>query len=81
MGVYEGARRMQQAGRWMIFIPLTVCLLFAGASVALTFTGASNFFALGIVPLLLSLEVPGATLWLAGWIVEGFAQGSDKDNH
>jgi hypothetical protein len=71
---------MQLAGKWMVFLPLTVSLLFAAASVALTFSGASNFFALGIIPLLFSLEVPGVALWLAGWIVEGFAQNPDQND-
>jgi hypothetical protein len=78
MNVAEGARRMQQAGRWMVLIPLGASLLFVGSFLVLAYLPAGaevhGFGVLGIVPLLMSIEIPGAALWLAGWIVEGFAQ-------
>jgi hypothetical protein len=70
---------MQAAGRWMVFIPLTISLLFMGVTLVLVYLpGSDRFHGMGMlefVPVLVPIALPGAGLWLAGWIVEGF----DKD--
>jgi hypothetical protein len=81
MNVDEGARRMQQAGRWMVFIPLTIAFLFIACASVAPFLGASGSMTFNILPLLFFLSLPGAALWLAGWIVEGFAQRSGRNDH
>jgi hypothetical protein len=74
MNIHEAARRMRKAGRWMILIPVGLALLLVGREVVYGFYHLGNgglypgIF--GLVP----LTVPGALLWLAGWIVEGFAE-------
>jgi hypothetical protein len=73
MNVQEGARRMRQAGEWMVTIPLGIVLVLC------TIAALVNLRVLVILwPFLLSvsasLAIPGGLLWLAGWIVEGFAQ-------
>lgn len=82
MNIAEGARRMQTAGRWMVFIPLTLSLLFMGVSLVIAYLpGSDRFHGFGmleVVPVLLPIALPGAALWLAGWIVEGF--GKDQQD-
>jgi hypothetical protein len=74
MNVYEGAKRMRRAGQWMIVISLAELTLLAFAGLY----GAHFDPGLG-GPLLLFFFVfvtSGALLWLAGWIVEGFAKSA-----
>lgn len=69
---------MQYAGRWMFFAPVvtsivSICL----TMIAAYLPNAANFHGfgmLGLLPLLLPFALLGATLWLAGWIVEGFTK-------
>ena len=80
MNIVEGARRMKVAGRWIVFIPLTVILVLMGVVlvvVCLSAAGALPVMELQFIAPLLILAVPGAFLWLAGWIVEGF----DEHHH
>jgi hypothetical protein len=75
MDISGGARRIRYAGRIIMFVAagvfaLLACLL----AVALLFPAAGIRFALLdliLIPALLA--IPGAGLWLIGWIVEGFA--------
>jgi hypothetical protein len=76
MNISEGARRMQSAGRWIFLINFAFMLCLFGADVLLP-PYMRNFRLLGIVPLLFPILALSAALWLAGWIVEGFA----KDAH
>ena len=80
MNIAEGARRMKYAGRWMVLFPLSAFLLFVGVVSVTAFLPGSAFrYINGAQLLVLPLPIAfiGAGLWLAGWIVEGFA----KDGH
>jgi hypothetical protein len=78
MNVAEGARRMQYAGRWMVFIALIGSVLFAGLTLVLAYLPGGQyvhgFGVLEFIPLFFPIATMGAILWLAGWIVEGFAK-------
>jgi hypothetical protein len=78
MNVAEGARRMMFAGRWIVFVALIGSILFVGLMLILAYLPSSQFlhgFALlEFIPLFFPLALIGASLWLAGWIVEGFAK-------
>ena len=78
MNVAEGARRMQFAGRWMVSIALIGSILFVGLTLVLAYLPSSQSFhgiaMLEFIPLFLPIAGTGAILWLAGWIVEGFAK-------
>jgi hypothetical protein len=76
MNITEGARRMQSAGRWIFLINAAFGLCLVGVDLLLP-PYMRDFRLLGIVPLLFPILVLGAALWLAGWIVDGFA----KDAH
>ena len=78
MNVQEGARRMKRAGVWLMTIPLAIVILtwVAALTVALV-QHEPGFFADSVfVPIvvMIYLAMPGGALWLAGWIVEGFAK-------
>jgi hypothetical protein len=81
MNVIEGARRMQTAGRWMAFTPVCLGLLFICLSLVIANLplgrNSLGFPLFAFVPLLLPIGIIGVFLWIAGWIVEGFAQKSD----
>jgi len=81
MNAAEGARRMQTAGRWMVFTPVSLGLLFICLSFVIAYLpvgrNSLGFPLFAFVPLLLLIGILGVFLWLAGWIVEGFAQKSD----
>ena len=85
MNVTEGAKRMMLAGRWIVAAGLLIWLLSM-------LVRASDLFNLGNLPLgvrfllndlfnVLALSIPialaGGVLWLAGWIIEGFAKEAD----
>jgi hypothetical protein len=75
MNVYEGARRMRRAGRWIVFISLIATALLC----LLSFFAYAMNLKHGIITLailLLPIEILGGILWLAGWIVEGFAKNT-----
>ena len=78
MNVPEGARRMKRAGQWMIFIPLAAGLVSWGIGL-IGFALHREFSTLGsggfvFLFLFAYLAIPGGALWIAGWIVEGFAK-------
>ena len=78
MNIQGGATRMRRAGQWMIVIPLTVLLLLALVLEILHLLhpgGDSNLLAL--ITVFLPFMIPGALLWLTGWIVAGFAKEED----
>jgi hypothetical protein len=78
MNAQEGAERMKRAGQWLFVVPSTIAIVIwaAAATGALLhqrfgvlFPGAMIFGVLAIY-----LAIAGGVLWLAGWIVEGFAK-------
>jgi len=69
MNVSEGTRRMRRAGQ----------LIFLIAIVALALSIARHV--LWLVFPLLWIAFPGASLWLAGWIVQGFAKEEPRKDH
>jgi hypothetical protein len=80
MNVAEGARRMKHAGLWMVLFPLSALLLFVGVLIVAAFLPGPVIRYVQVAQLLvfpLPIAFMGAILWLAGWIVEGFA----KDTH
>jgi hypothetical protein len=78
MNINEGARRMRKAGRWLIVLPLVLLTI---VSVVGCFVVRYNpRFALGLIPISIPLLIPGVVLWLAGWIVEGFAKEGLKNS-
>jgi len=78
MDVQEGARRMKRAGQWLIMVPLTaVLILLAIGLVVSVLRHDSGSLGRGPIVFLFAfiyLAIPGGVLWLAGWIVEGFAK-------
>jgi hypothetical protein len=84
MNLIEGSKRMRSAGRIVLlaslsFVTLTILLTVIPALVPqyiqiggyfhLLFAFPGLFLNLCVIALIL-----GAVLWIAGWIVEGFAQ-------
>ncbi len=78
MNVEEGARRMQHAGRWLFVVPSTVVILFwvIGLTAGQLYRGFGILIpgAMILAGLAIYLAIAGGVLWLAGWIVEGFAR-------
>jgi hypothetical protein len=67
---------MRRAGRWIVLIPLGVtALLCLGAFICYALN--RNAGIIGLALPLLPIEILGATLWLAGWILEGLAKDAD----
>lgn len=87
MNLTEGAIRMQRVGRAMVIIALgafalCVCLAVIYAFLP-SFVHAATFFAV-LSPVVFTLiwisamaMAAGAVLWIAGWILEGFAKGAN----
>jgi hypothetical protein len=78
MNVEEGARRMTRAGQWLVGVPSAIAIAIWTVTLAggllhpgfgILFPGAMIFGVLALY-----LAIGGGVLWLAGWIVEGFAQ-------
>jgi NADH:ubiquinone oxidoreductase subunit 6 (subunit J) len=69
MSIREGARRIRMAG-WCLMLMLPLVF------------GAPYFFLFGprAIAMCLVAVIPGAVLWLAGWIVDGFAKEGLKNN-
>jgi hypothetical protein len=69
---------MQRVGQWIVFAALSVLLLLWAIALGLSFMrGAPLLPGAGMIDLFalfLFFAVPGALLWIAGWIVEGFAK-------
>jgi hypothetical protein len=78
MNVEEGARRMKHAGQWLFVVPSTIVILFwvIGATAGQLYQGFGILIGPGMIfaVLALYLAIAGGVLWLAGWIVEGFAE-------
>ena len=78
MNVEEGARRMQHAGQWLFVVPSTVVILFwvIGLTAGQLYRGFGILIpgATILAVLAIYLAIVGGVLWLAGWIVEGFAR-------
>lgn len=78
MNIHEGSRRMQRAGQWMMVVPIGLVLLIWVIELAQDLgrgRGLADFgFRFPLIFTALPLLVPGAALWIAGWIVEGFNQ-------
>ena len=78
MNALEGSRRMKRIGQLLIFAALTLLLLLWAVILSLNLWRSSP---IGVAPGLLDLlfvflfiAAPGAALWVAGWIMEGFAK-------
>lgn len=88
MNVSEGAVRMQRAGRSMVLIGLCAFVICACLSAFIAFLPASLHVAavFGFIsPILFSVlwiaamaMAAGAVLWIAGWILEGFAKNNSQ---
>ncbi|MDR3751136.1 MAG: hypothetical protein P4K94_06575 [Terracidiphilus sp.] len=74
MNIKECARRMRKAGRWMTFIPVGITILAAVADAINTYRSFGGYEPNPGMLELFAFAVPGALLWLAGWIFEGLAQ-------
>jgi uncharacterized membrane protein len=68
---------MRHAGRWIMLIPALIALLFMGREAYLAYYLRGSFSIGSGLLALIALVIPGAVLWLAGWIVEGFAKDTD----
>ncbi len=69
---------MKRAGQWLIMIPLTIFLLIWAFVLTATLLGQS-FGILAhpeiiLLVVMVYLAIPEGALWIAGWIVEGFAK-------
>lgn len=86
MNVSEGAIRMQHAGRMMVFVGLIAFGVCAFFSVVFAFLPPSLHVSavFGVIsPVVFTVlwisamaMAAGAVLWIAGWILEGFAKGT-----
>ncbi len=85
MNLIEGSKRMQRAGRTLFPISLSILVVFVALS---AFAYQSNYFVIrGILNLLSPLFIwlcgitliSGAMLWIAGWILEGFAEQAPEN--
>lgn len=75
MNAQEGARRMRYAGMWLALIPACWCALVLFIQIAFMFRAGIGAIAggLGISEIVIA-ATPGVLLWIAAWIVEGFAK-------
>jgi hypothetical protein len=73
---------MRLAGRWLAIVPLTaITLLAIGITVEGLFRQDQRY-PVDIIPFVITtipLVIPGAALWLAGWIVQGFANDTPQN--
>jgi hypothetical protein len=69
MNITEGARRMRSGGIVLFLLSIGTAYLGLWAVPVLHYANC--------VELLFAIMIPGALLWLAGWILQGFA----KPNH
>lgn len=77
MNALEGARRMQVAGRRIVWVALGLTVLFWGLLMLFSYLHGGSFGGFGFLEpaiLFVYMACPGVVLWLAGWIVEGFAK-------
>lgn len=74
MNIEEGAKRMRQAGMGIAMIPtVSAMALIVRAAVYTSYRLGGDSLEPSVLDLL-TLAVPGFLLWLAGWIVDGFAR-------
>jgi len=79
VNVREGTKRMRRLGQVMFGAPILVWVLYnlyeiqpyASRS---GFGGLEYHFSVRIFAIMIVLACPGAILWAAGWVVEGFAK-------
>ena len=78
MNIEEGAGRMKRAGQWLFVAPSSLVILawVIGITVGQLHPGFGTLIgpAMILAVLALYVAIAGGVLWLAGWIVEGFAQ-------
>ena len=79
MNVREGTKRMRWLGMAMTFAPILAWVLYNLYEIQPTFThsgfsGIEYHFSMRILAIAIVLACPGAILWAAGWVVEGFAK-------
>lgn len=82
MAAFEGASRIKRAGKWIASFGIIVAII--GVAVIVGTTRWVPYEILGFRPLMFALVIYfgyfpafiGGTMWVAGWIVEGFAQRS-----
>jgi hypothetical protein len=76
MNIAGGARRMRRVGRYILLAALGVfaLLLCVLAAALLRPSLGIHFAMIELILLPLIVAIPGAALWLTGWIVEGFAE-------
>jgi hypothetical protein len=81
MNIHEGTKRMKLLGMAMAATPLIACVLFNLYEIQPVasrsgFGGFSYHFSIRIVAAAVVLSCPGAILWAAGWVIDGFAKDS-----
>jgi len=81
MNVQEGARRMRYAGVWLAVVPACWSALFLCIRMGSMFRPGTDGIAGGLaiaggfgIREIVIAAAPGLLLWIAGWIVEGFAK-------
>jgi len=75
MNIAEGARRIRLAGIWVTIVSLTLFTLFMLVYSVVVPPFDPVRFGLGqLLPLLIPIALIGSTLWLLGWILDGFAK-------
>lgn len=79
MNVHEGSKRMRLLGMAMTAAPLLACAFFnlyeiQPVATRSGFGGFSYHFSIRIVAAAIVLACPGAIIWAAGWVVDGFAK-------
>jgi hypothetical protein len=84
MNVREGAFRMQRVGRGIVFIATASAVLSIIIGIVTHFISGTNSVLLlgfaipGFLYLSLFPALCGGLLWIAGWIVEGFAMPNNS---
>ncbi|MGA3131668.1 MAG: hypothetical protein ABSD59_12755 [Terracidiphilus sp.] len=79
MNIREGTKRMRRLGQAMFIAPILAWVLYNLYEIQPTFThsgfsGLEYHFSLRILAIMIVCACPGAILWAAGWVVEGFAK-------
>jgi hypothetical protein len=76
MNIQQGAQRMKVVGKWVaISLPGLGVLVAIVVSIPSLLNRSQNHGSVGLLDLvfLVFLAAPDLSLWLLGWIVEGFA--------
>jgi hypothetical protein len=72
MNIAEGSRRMRRAGQWSVILSVGASALSMGLAMPFNLLQPLHLFVL-----FLPIALVGTALWLAGWILEGFAKNAD----